>query len=211
MPPPPSFGLLRVDTNGWTTLTDRIVADGADAALVSRLIKTIEEADDIAISHFRPYALADDWGVSRRTVLELCLKATRAGLLELRWKLLCPLCRGSGEGLTKLADVRSRAHCDSCHIDFTANLERSVELTFRPNAAIRVLEMNEFCVGGPQITPHIVAQQLLQPGERRTITIPLEAGRYRVRTMTLAGGALLSAGAGGSANRCRARGYERMA
>ena len=74
-------------------------------------------------------------------------------------------------------------------IDFTANLERSVELTFRPNAAIRVLEKNEFCVGGPQITPHIVAQQLLQPGERRTITIPLEAGRYRVRTMTLAGGA----------------------
>jgi hypothetical protein len=74
------------------------------------------------MSQFRPYTLADDWGVSRRSVLELCLKATRAGLLEFRWKLLCPLCRGSDKGLQTLADVRSRAHCDSCHIDFTANL-----------------------------------------------------------------------------------------
>jgi class 3 adenylate cyclase len=133
-------------------------------------------------------------------VLELCLKATRAGLLEFRWKLLCPLCRGSDKGLQTLADVRSRAHCDSCHIDFTANFDRSVELTFRPNAAIRELPHIEFCVGGPQITPHIVAQQILQADERRTVTVPLEHGRYRVRTMTLAGGALLSASAAGTAN-----------
>jgi class 3 adenylate cyclase len=181
-----------------TTLAARLVADGADAVLVSRLTHTIEDADDIAVSQFRPYALADDWSASRREVLELCLKATRLGLLEFRWKLLCPLCRGSREGLTTLADVRSRAHCESCHIDFTVNLERSVELTFRPNAAIRELDANEFCVGGPQITPHVVAQHLLAAGERRTLTVPLEAGRYRMRTLALPGGALFSAGVPGS-------------
>lgn len=183
-----------------TTLAGRLGGDGGDADLVSRLITTIETADDIAVSELRPYALADDWGVSRRSALELCLRATRAGLLEFRWKLLCPLCRGSGAGLTTLADVSSRAHCDGCHIDFTANFERSVELTFRPSAAIRELDHQEFCVGGPQITPHIVAQQLLRAGECRTVTMPLEAGRYRVRTTSMPGGALLLASAAGSAS-----------
>jgi class 3 adenylate cyclase len=180
------------------TLTDSLIAGGADPSLVSRLTATIEHDDDLAVSGFRPYALADRWHASRRKVLELCLHATRAGVLEFRWKLLCPLCRGSADGLTTLADVHPQAHCDSCHIDFTANLDRSVELTFRPSAAIRELDTYQFCVGGPQITPHIVAQQLLASNERRTLTIPLECGRYRVRIAGQPGGQLLSVGATGS-------------
>jgi hypothetical protein len=164
-------------------LAERLIADGADSSMVSRLTATIEHDDDSAVSGFRPDALADRWDAPRRRVLELCLQATRAGILEFRWKLLCPLCRGAADGVTTLADVHPKAHCDSCHIDFTANFDRSVELTFRPSGAIRELDDDQFCVGGPQITPHIVAQQLLAPGERRALTIPLEAGRYRVRTL----------------------------
>ena len=179
------------------TLAAGMITDGADSSLVSRLTATIEHDDDFAVSAFRPYALADRWHASRRMVLELCLRATRAGVLELRWKLLCPLCRGAADGLTTLADVHTTAHCESCHIDFTANFDRSVELTFRPSTAIRELDQFQFCVGGPQITPHIVAQQLLASGEHRTLTIPLECGRYRVRTAGQPGGQLLSAGATG--------------
>jgi class 3 adenylate cyclase len=181
-------------------LAERLAADGADADLVARLSSTIAQGDDLAVAQFRPYAFADAWRVPRRGVLELCLKATRIGLLEFRWRLLCPLCRGSREGLATLADVGSRAHCESCHIDFTANFERSVELTFRPSAAIRELDANEFCVGGPQITPHIVAQQLLPAGASRALTLPLEAGRYRVRTPSTTGGVLMAAASDGAAS-----------
>jgi class 3 adenylate cyclase len=176
-----------------------LIADGADPSLVSKLTTSIEHDDDFAMSGFRPYALADHWDVSRRRLLELCLHATRAGMLEFRWKLLCPLCRGSAAGVTTLADVHPLAHCDSCHIDFTSNFDRSVELTFRPGGAIRELDHSQFCVGGPQITPHIAAQQLLAAGECRTLTIPLEPGRYRVRIAGRSGGQLLSAGAAGAA------------
>ena len=100
-------------------------------------------------------------------MLELFLLSTRAGLLESRWELLCPLCRGSAATVATLAGVESSVHCDSCHIDVTADFERSIELTFRPSPAIREVEIHEFCVGGPALTPHIVAQQLLAPGERR--------------------------------------------
>jgi len=67
------------------------------------------------------------------------------------------------------------------------NFEQSVELTFRPNPSIRAVNVESFCVGGPQATPHIAVQQLLPPGVRRSVNIQLEEGRYRLRTMSKEG------------------------
>jgi class 3 adenylate cyclase len=39
----------------------------------------------------------------------------------------------------------------------------------------------DYCVGGPQLTPHIVAQQIIAPGETRTIHLALEDGSHRLR------------------------------
>jgi class 3 adenylate cyclase len=131
-------------------------------------------------------------------MLELFLLATRVGLLELRWEVLCPLCRGPKEQSQSLAGLRLQVHCNTCNIDYGANFERSVELTFRPNPAIRRYEPDDFCVAGPQVTPHIIVQQLMQPGESRDISLPLDAGRYRVRALELPGGQFLAAAPDGS-------------
>ena len=96
------------------------------------------------------------------------------------------MCRGGGS-TDSLKDIASRVHCPGCNIDFTINFEQSVELTFRPNPAIREAETEMFCVGGPQLTPHIAAQQLLPAGDRRSIDVELELGRYRLRAMALPG------------------------
>ena len=61
--------------------------------LVARLVKAVENGDDFDMARLRPYVLAGAWSVPRREVLEVCLHATRAGLFDLRWDLLCPLCR----------------------------------------------------------------------------------------------------------------------
>src|SRR5918911_186511 len=161
--------------------------------LVARLVETVEKGDDFVLARLRPYALADAWGVPRRKVLELCLLATQAGLFDLRWDLLCPLCRGVKESGSTLEEMRQRVHCEVCNIDFAANFDRSVELTYRTNSTLRRVEERTFCVGGPQLTPHIVAQQLMAQGDERSLTLPLEAGRYRVRTLGLAGGQFLVA------------------
>ncbi len=161
--------------------------------LVARLVETVEREDDFVVARLRPYVLADAWGAPRRKVLELCLQATRVGLFDLRWDLLCPLCRGVKECGSTLEEMKQRAHCETCNIDFAANFDRSVELTFRTSPMLRRVEERTFCVGGPQLTPHIVAQHLLAPGDRRGMTLPLEAGRYRLRTLGLAGGQYLIA------------------
>jgi class 3 adenylate cyclase len=167
--------------------------------LVARLVEIVEKGDDFVVARLRPYALADAWGVPRRKVLELCLLATQAGLFDLRWDLLCPLCRGVKESGSTLEEMQQGAHCETCNIDFASNFDRSVELTFRPSPTLRRVEERTFCVGGPQLTPHIVAQQLLAPGDGRDLTLPLEAGRYRLRTLGLAGGQYLVAGPEGAA------------
>lgn len=178
---------------------NELLKQGAATPLVARLIQTLEQADDFMLAKIRPYALAEAWRAPRRAVLELCLLATRIGLLEFCWSLLCPLCRGAKVNNQALRDLQTQVHCESCNIDFTANFERSVELTFRPNPAVREIILEEFCVGGPQVTPHIVAQQLLAAGAQRRLTLPLEIGRYRVRTLAIPGGQHFEVLAGGAA------------
>ncbi len=150
--------------------------------LVGRLCAHVLFADDLSASKMRPYALADSWGTDRRETLDLFLHATRAGMLDFSWDVLCPHCRGSKQAKSGLAGVSSEAHCDSCGIDFAVNFDQSVELTFVPNPTIRVVSRLEYCMGGPQTTPHVVAQKRLGPKEALFVAVSYPEGRYRVRT-----------------------------
>jgi len=156
-------------------------------SIADRLAEFIEHADDFDVSRIRAYRLADTWREPRRLVLEICLRATRVGLLDFQWDLLCPLCRGPQESPLSLKDIDPHSHCDACKIDFTVDFDRYVELTFRPNPAVRRVEVQSYCVGSPELTPHVVAQQLLPAGDKRELTLPLEEGRYRLRAIELPG------------------------
>jgi class 3 adenylate cyclase len=174
------------------------------------LCDLVEHGDELALAKIRPYALADEWGTDRRETLELCLRATRAGLLELRWELLCPLCRGTAATGNSLGAVAGRVHCETCRIDVTADFERSVEIAFRPAQAVRRLPEADFCVAGPQMTPHVVLQQLVPPGGRREVGVRLGAGRYRLRTLATNGAlpvAVAADGAEEAAAELRERGW----
>ncbi len=184
-----SFDLARLQA-----LHQKLVESVADSdqfehkrAIADRLAEFVEHADDFDVSRIRAYRLADEWREPRRLVLEMCLRATRVGLLDFRWDLLCPLCRGPQESPLSLKDVDPHSHCNACQIDFTVDFERYVELTFRPNPAVRKVEVQSYCVGGPELTPHVVAQQLLPAGDKRVLMLPLELGKYRLRTLELAG------------------------
>jgi class 3 adenylate cyclase len=178
---------------------DSLREQGLDRALVGRLSALVEEADDLDVARLRPYALADGWGAQRRETLELCLCATRAGLLESRWEVLCPYCRGPAQGSATLAGLGGDVHCEACGIDVGLDFERSVELVFHPSAGIRDLAVASYCLGGPQTTPHVVAQQRLAAGERRTVRLALEPGAYRVRAGGVAATGLLAVADGGAA------------
>ena len=198
----PAPELSTAESNRLATIKERLLSDGADPAAVDRLIDFIQQADDFALARIKPYELADDWDQPRRVVLETCLRATRAGLLDLQWDLLCPLCRGPQESGASLKDIDPDVHCETCRIDFTVNFDRFVELTFRPNASIRLVDVKNFCIGSPQRTPHVVAQQLLPAQTERVLTMPLEPGNYRFRALELSGEHLVKVCVDGRKSAC---------
>ncbi|HZP25425.1 MAG TPA: DUF5939 domain-containing protein [Dehalococcoidia bacterium] len=169
----------------------------AEPEVASKLVETIRSIDDITAARLRPYQLADDWGLPRRKALEVCLHAARLGLLDLSWDVVCPLCRGAKQRVTRLVEMQGQVHCEICNIDISANFERSVEITFAVSGSIRAVKQQDFCVAGPEVTPHVTMQQLLAPAEQREISLPLEPGRYRIRTLSLPGQRLLQAAPGG--------------
>lgn len=192
--PEPSTSQSSFDLQRLASLKQRLIADlettdspEQKIAVAERLADFLEHGDDFGVARIRPYKLADDWHEPRRLVLEVCLRATRAGLLDFQWDLLCPLCRGPQESGLSLKDIKTDVHCDTCKIDFTVNFDRYVELTFRPNPAVRRVSVTSFCIGSPHWTPHVVAQQLLPAGDKRELVLPLESGAYRLRALELPG------------------------
>ena len=151
--------------------------------LARKLADHILTAQEVDLWRVRPLALARKWNCPPRHAIELCLQAVRAGLLQLRWDLLCPRCRiakGWSGGLDRLPQG---AHCSSCNIDYERDFSRNVEASFHPAPAVRALESGEYCMWGPMSVPHVKAQILLQPGETRELKATLPFGPYRFRTL----------------------------
>ncbi len=177
----------------------RLIAGGADPRVVDRLAEFIDRADDLSIQRMRPYALADGWTLPRRAVLETFLRATRLGLLDMYWELLCPECRGVAEGHGHLRDVRADSHCNTCNIDFTVNFDHNVEVIFRPNAAVRPVNASlEFCVGSPQRQPHIIFSESISALKNLSFPLRIETGRYSLRASGIRGSQKVSAEANGA-------------
>ena len=133
--------------------------------------------------HLKPKKLAHDLAVPQRAAIEACLAGTRAGLLTMKWDLLCTNCRGAKLTASALSELPRGAHCPSCNIDYDRDFEKNVELSFAPAPAVRPLGVGGFCLSGPMATPHVAVQLLLAPGEKRSVALDLPAGSYRLRTL----------------------------
>ena len=151
--------------------------------LAARLADYVRTAQEVDLMHMRPLTLARRWGEPSRPVIELCLAAVAGGMLEMHWDLLCPRCRGAKAMVPSLDKLPTGVHCPSCNIDFDREFDRNIELTFSPSTAIRPILAGEYCLGGPMTTPHVRLQQILDPGEKRTVGCDFAPGAYRLRTL----------------------------
>ena len=94
-------------------------------------------------------------------MLKLFLHATRAGLLDLSWEVLCPNCRSSRQPrATSLGQLAGAWHVivRICNIKYDAEFDKSVELKFSVNPALRPCDEQTFCLAGPGAKPHVVSQ-----------------------------------------------------
>jgi class 3 adenylate cyclase len=159
-------------------LIESVVAERK--TLAARLAEFVETGSDADVTRIRPLDLAFSWQVDGRQLLAVCLSAVVAGLLELRWDLVCPSCRTATDRQTSLRELPATAHCQLCDISFELELDRAIEATFMPAPALRTPEPGPFCIGGPMRTPHVVSQAILPKAGSVTLSAPQAPGRYRI-------------------------------
>ncbi|MGD0812390.1 MAG: DUF5939 domain-containing protein [Verrucomicrobiota bacterium] len=143
------------------------------AGLIQKLEAFLRAAPDVEMTHIRPFVIARNWNEDPWDVLRLFLYATRCGLLDFRWEVLCPNCRSTRDTpATSLAQLKRTSHCDVCQIKFDAEFDKSVELKFAVNRAVRPCQEQTFCLVGPGGKPHVVCQTWLEPREERLCQMP---------------------------------------
>ena len=182
--PTMSGPVSEVDADSLATRAERLRATGIDAALVDKLVEWLRSRPDDEVAQIRPFELARLWGAERRDVLGLFLRATEAGLVDLSWQILCPVCRVGASVVGSLADIEGgNAHCGACEIDYAVDFAKHVEAVFPCNAAVRKVSQSMYCASSPAFLPHVHSQIRLAAGETREEDADFPRGQLHIRTL----------------------------
>ena len=113
----------------------RQVADSQAVAAIEHLVR---EAPDRALHRVNALAFAKDNGVDEEQAIAAFLHATRLGLFEMSWNVLCPACGGVLDAGTSLKSInRAEYRCAFCAIGYEPNLDEIVEVTFTVSPRLR--------------------------------------------------------------------------
>lgn len=154
-----------------------------DPDYVELLHRYLVERADREVAEMRPIHIANQWDADPEQVLRLFLYATKVGILNLSWNLICPNCRVSKAEYSSLSQLQEQFHCDLCGINYDANFEKYVELYFACHTAIRRAFAQTYCVGGPMITPHVKIQKVIEKGKSHQMVIPKSEDQLRLRVL----------------------------
>lgn len=180
-----SLGATKVKVNleKLKSLEEQLKTKPVNPLYIAKLHKLLITGDDSDVTKMQPIEIARSWGVHSQEVVRLFLYATKVGLLNLSWNLICPNCRVSKVEYSSLSKLEELFHCDLCGINYNADFGKYVELNFTVHPSIRVAYDNTYCVGGPLISPHVQIQRVITSGESYQFMIPANVEKLRVRIL----------------------------
>ncbi|HEV2969985.1 MAG TPA: protein kinase [Pirellulales bacterium] len=158
-----------------------LAALGVERPLIELLGDYLAHAPAQDLARIRPLTLANRFDLPGQNLIDACLAATTTGLLELHWDILCPTCRVSADVKDTLREIQRHARCEVCNLDFELDFAKSVEMIFRAHPEVRKAELGTYCAGGPEHSPHVLAQLRLDPGECMEAELALAEGEYLLR------------------------------
>jgi class 3 adenylate cyclase len=163
------------------TIQARLTERGLDARAIERLVDWVRTGDEQDLYRIQVRERARVWGVDEDELLRVALHATREGLLELSWDVVCPHCRGVTDENGKLAELPAEGGCEVCGIEFGTDTTEAVEITFHVHPSIRDVPKRMFCSAEPAAKDHIRVQLAVAPGADTEVAPRLPPGRYRLR------------------------------
>ncbi|MCW5747219.1 MAG: adenylate/guanylate cyclase domain-containing protein [Alphaproteobacteria bacterium] len=111
--------------------------------VISRFETFIRSGDEVALHRANPLAFARDRGLAESEAIDLFLHATRAGLLDMHWDILCPHSGLVLESFGALRAVKSHFVCGLCDIDGDTELDDFIEVSFSVAPQVRRLSLHD--------------------------------------------------------------------
>ncbi len=176
---------------------------GLDGRAIDRLAQTLADPDDWRCFRINPLSFAAEHGLVEAAATDVCIHASRVGLLDLRFNLICPGCGGLEYEVARMDAVPSTDwHCVVCQRDIAAELDDRVEVSFTADFGVRPLSLGLFdgvpsymrgyfsdnFVRSPELQAFVNGLSrgiyLAKPGETVTFTLEVEPGRaYRLLSL----------------------------
>jgi class 3 adenylate cyclase len=111
--------------------------------VVSRLEALLRSEAEEAVFRVNPIQFANEKGITEAEAVDLFLHATLAGLVEMDWSLVCPLCSDVVESFRSLKTLHNHFHCTLCHADYEAALDDCIMVTFTVSPAVRRIRFHD--------------------------------------------------------------------
>jgi class 3 adenylate cyclase len=105
--------------------------------VISKLETLIRTGDDFDLFRVNPMQYATERNMNSEEAVDLFLYATKAGLFEMEWNLLCPSCGNVIESFNQLGRLHNHAACAACSTDMQVSLDEYIQVTFTISLRIR--------------------------------------------------------------------------
>jgi class 3 adenylate cyclase len=121
-----------------------ILRQSADAEIVDAIERLIQDAPDHELNRINALAFAARHGFDEDRVIAAFLHASRLGLFEMSWNVLCPGCGGVLETGMSLKSVnREEYTCALCSAGYEPTLDEMVDVTFTVSPRVRKIAAHD--------------------------------------------------------------------
>jgi len=115
-----------------------VLKQTADPAVADAIARLIEDGEDHELNRINALDFSKQTGLDEEKVISGFLHASRLGLFDLTWNVLCPGCSGVLDAHDTLKSLRNDDyHCGLCAIGYEPSVDEQVEVAFTVSPKVR--------------------------------------------------------------------------
>jgi class 3 adenylate cyclase len=115
-----------------------VLKQTADPAVADAILHLINDGEDHELNRINVLDFSTRTGLDEERVISGFLHASRLGLFDLTWNVLCPGCGGVLDAHSTLKSLRhDDYHCGMCACGYEASVDEQVEVAFTVSPRVR--------------------------------------------------------------------------
>jgi class 3 adenylate cyclase len=121
-----------------------VLRQSADPSAAAAIEQLVREGSDEALHRINVLEFAKDYGIAVDKALDAFLHASRLGLFEMSWNMLCPGCGGVLGANAQLRHVHQHEYaCSLCAAGYEPTLDECVEVAFTVSPRVRRIRAHD--------------------------------------------------------------------